>query len=130
MLKYRVIKKSLCTWRLYCNNQVHRDFLIILYLFSKPKKLFLLWKMTMILFCSSIYLSGLVENDLPVIYFFYSYIPYLSCKWKTEFTKTVHIIFRRVKYYYIEVTNSHTKSCMWFLTIFRWFIPVVFDVYK
>jgi hypothetical protein len=23
---YRVIKNSLCTWRLYCNHQVHRDF--------------------------------------------------------------------------------------------------------
>ena len=29
---YRVIKKSLCTWRLYCNHQVHRDFLITLYI--------------------------------------------------------------------------------------------------
>jgi hypothetical protein len=28
---YRVIKKSLYTWRLYCNHQVHRDFLITLY---------------------------------------------------------------------------------------------------
>jgi len=23
---YRVIKKSMCTWRLYCNHQVHRGF--------------------------------------------------------------------------------------------------------
>ena len=29
---YRVIKKSLCTWRLYCNHQVHRDFLITLFI--------------------------------------------------------------------------------------------------
>ena len=28
---YRVMKKSLCTWWLYCNRQVHRDFWIILY---------------------------------------------------------------------------------------------------
>jgi len=28
---YRVIKKSLCTWWLYCNRQMHRDFLIALY---------------------------------------------------------------------------------------------------
>ena len=28
---YRVIKKSLCTWRLYCNHLVLRDFLITLY---------------------------------------------------------------------------------------------------
>jgi len=28
---YRVIKKSLCTWRLHYNHQVHRDFLITLY---------------------------------------------------------------------------------------------------
>jgi len=27
---YRVIKRSLCTWWLYCNRQVHRDFLITL----------------------------------------------------------------------------------------------------
>ena len=26
-----MIKKSLCTWRLYCNHQVHRDLLITLY---------------------------------------------------------------------------------------------------
>jgi len=31
LIEYRVIKKSLCTWRFYCNNQVHRDFLITLY---------------------------------------------------------------------------------------------------
>jgi hypothetical protein len=30
-LLYRVIKKSLCTWRLQYKNQVHRDFLITLY---------------------------------------------------------------------------------------------------
>ena len=29
---YSVIKKSLCTWRLYCNHQVHRHFLIVLYI--------------------------------------------------------------------------------------------------
>jgi len=29
---YRVMKKSLCTWRLYCKHQVHREFLITLYL--------------------------------------------------------------------------------------------------
>jgi len=23
---YRVIRRSLCTWRLYCNHQGHRDF--------------------------------------------------------------------------------------------------------
>ena len=28
---YRVIKKSLCTWHMYCNHQVHRDFLITRY---------------------------------------------------------------------------------------------------
>ena len=28
---YRVIKNSLCTWHMYCNNQVHRDFLITRY---------------------------------------------------------------------------------------------------
>ena len=28
---YRIIKKSLCTWWLYCNRQEHRDFLITLY---------------------------------------------------------------------------------------------------
>jgi hypothetical protein len=28
--KYRVIKKSLYTWQLYCNQPVHRDFLITL----------------------------------------------------------------------------------------------------
>jgi len=27
-----VIKKSLCTWFLYCNHQVHRDFSITLYI--------------------------------------------------------------------------------------------------
>jgi len=27
-----VIKKSLCTWQLHCNHQVHRDFLITLYI--------------------------------------------------------------------------------------------------
>jgi len=31
LYKYRVIKKSLCTLLLYCNHQVHRDFLIALY---------------------------------------------------------------------------------------------------
>ena len=30
-LLYRVIKKSLCNRRLYCNRQVHREFLITLY---------------------------------------------------------------------------------------------------
>jgi len=30
-VKYRVIKKSLCIWWLYCNRQVQRDFLITLY---------------------------------------------------------------------------------------------------
>jgi len=29
--KYRVIKKSLCTWWLQYNRQVHRDLLITLY---------------------------------------------------------------------------------------------------
>ena len=28
---YRVIKEPLCTWHLYCNHQVYRDFLITLY---------------------------------------------------------------------------------------------------
>jgi uncharacterized membrane protein YagU involved in acid resistance len=32
MYKYRMIKKSLCTWWLYCNHQVHRDFLITVYI--------------------------------------------------------------------------------------------------
>jgi hypothetical protein len=31
---YRMIKKSLCTWRLKYDHQVHRDFLIILYIVS------------------------------------------------------------------------------------------------
>jgi len=31
---YRVIKTSLCTWWLYCNRQVHRDFLIILSMYK------------------------------------------------------------------------------------------------
>jgi len=31
MAKYRVIKKSLCTWRLQYNHQVHRHFLITMY---------------------------------------------------------------------------------------------------
>jgi hypothetical protein len=34
---YRVIKKSLCTWWLYCNCQVYRDFLITLYNKFHPK---------------------------------------------------------------------------------------------
>ena len=29
---YRVIRKFLCTWRFYCNLQVHSDFLITLYM--------------------------------------------------------------------------------------------------
>jgi len=33
---YRVIKKSLCTWPLQYNHQVHRDFLITLYIQSVP----------------------------------------------------------------------------------------------
>ena len=31
-ISYRVIKESLCTWRLYYNHQVHRDFLITMYI--------------------------------------------------------------------------------------------------
>jgi len=31
MERNRVIKRSLCTWLLYCNHQVHKDFLITLY---------------------------------------------------------------------------------------------------
>jgi len=31
---YRVIKMSLCTWRLYCNHQVHREFLSPCIIFS------------------------------------------------------------------------------------------------
>jgi hypothetical protein len=30
-VSYRVIKKSLCTLHMYCNHQVHRDFLITRY---------------------------------------------------------------------------------------------------
>jgi len=65
-------------------------------------------------FFSSIEPSGLVENDLPVIYliYFYSYVPNLSCNWETEVTKTVRIVFRRMKYYCTEFTNSCTKPCM------------------
>jgi len=36
---YRVIKKSVCTWRLYCYHQVHRDFFdhpVYSTLFQKP----------------------------------------------------------------------------------------------
>ena len=32
---YRVIKKYLCTWWLQYRSQVHRDFLITLYIFSE-----------------------------------------------------------------------------------------------
>ena len=35
---HRVNKKSLCTWRLYCNHQAHRDFLITLYISPNKKK--------------------------------------------------------------------------------------------
>jgi hypothetical protein len=38
---YRVIKKSLCTWRLLYKNQVHRDFLITLYIYIYIYKLWL-----------------------------------------------------------------------------------------
>jgi len=34
--RHRVTKKSLCTWWLYCNRQVHRDVLITLYKNSRP----------------------------------------------------------------------------------------------
>jgi len=38
---YRVIKKSLSTWLLYFNHQLHRDFLITLYFSSKEKLFFI-----------------------------------------------------------------------------------------
>ena len=31
--KYRVIKRSLCTWFLYCNHQVRTDFLMSMYIY-------------------------------------------------------------------------------------------------
>ena len=48
-LIYRVIRKSLCTWLLYCNHQVHRDFLITLYFYKQANDRLdnckqLLWK--------------------------------------------------------------------------------------
>jgi hypothetical protein len=52
---YRVIKKSLCTWRLYCNHLVHWDFFITLYyvyLFN-------------LLICSEIFYSFLIRFTFP-----------------------------------------------------------------
>jgi len=51
---YRVIKKSLCTLRLYCNHQVHRDFLITLYILR-------LLRFILILLCN---LHLRFQNDL------------------------------------------------------------------
>jgi hypothetical protein len=60
---YRVIKKSLCTWWLYCN-QVHRDFLITLYIGTAPYTTWFWW-------WDGLYLLLHSPNPVSIIKFFY-----------------------------------------------------------